>query len=280
MEIFRSGDFKWEVPTLTEPANASGGGSGGFDGAYSLGFRILAGQYSSVLGEVAWTPTNHLGITYAVAFPTNLHTSRITQSAWKFNEFLSADGWAKDGLAGFGEAGPTTQFPFYGFMLVSGSCPSAVASIVQTVGTMNCSFDNTYVLFHGATSFLQSRDWPLGTWGCIRAEVDFRTKTNGRIRHWFQGQGDTSETLVLDISGINFNHVYQGQGIGGMWWNGYANANQGIGEPPTLQTTYRYEDNMHVRNGAPVTCAQIGFTGGSGGGDITPPAAPVNLRIN
>jgi hypothetical protein len=105
-----------------------------------------------------------------------------------------------------------------------------------------------------------------------------RTKTNGRIRQWFKGSG-ASETLVLDISGINFNHVYQGQGIGGMWWNGYANANQGIGEPPTLQTTYRYEDNMHIRNGSPVSCAQIGFAGGSGGGDITPPAAPINLRI-
>jgi hypothetical protein len=257
-------DFTAEVGTLTVPTNTADGGNGIFDGNASLTHRVAVGSTGSILGDKFWTATKHIGITYAVALPTNLHTSRITESAWKWNEWSGNGGAIRDAISGFGEAGPNDSFPFYGYFLVSGSCPSAIAGAVTTSGTINCTFDNVYVQYHGTASYVQSTDWPLGTWACIRADLDFTTMSNGRIRQWIQKPGTSTETLITDISGINFNQLSFGTagGVDGITWNNYANANQGLGEPPTIQVTFRYEDNVHIRSGVPVSCAQIGFTGG------------------
>ena len=63
----------------------------------------------------------------------------------------------------------------------------------------------------------------------------------------------------------------------GLTWNAYANANQGdAGITPTTGTTFRYEDNIHIRAGAPVSCAQIGFGTQA---QQPPPNAPSNLHL-
>ena len=41
------------------------------------------------------------------------------------------------------------------------------------------------------------------------------------------------------------------------------------GAVPTTESSYRYQDNMHVRNGPPVACSAIGF-----GGTPSPAAPP------
>ena len=107
---------------------------------------------------------------------------------------------------------------------------------------------------------------------------------NFGIKLWFKSEDDTAETLIVDADGLD-DRVGGGMdtstGIRGLAWNAYANANQGVGgETPTTETTYRYEDNVHITAGPPVSCAQIGFARGSPPPpDATPPAAPKGLQI-
>ena len=91
----------------------------------------------------------------------------------------------------------------------------------------------------------------------------------------------TSERLIIDFS-ADGSQLDNKNGYSNMKWNAYANTNQGNGYIASTALTFRYEDNVHVRNGMPVTCAQIGFTssGGSTGGSTTPPTAPTNLTVN
>lgn len=42
-------------------------------------------------------------------------------------------------------------------------------------------------------------------------------------------------------------------------WNAFPTANQDTDPSRTTQTTFRYEDNVHIRGGSPVSYAQIGF---------------------
>lgn len=289
---FASAHFSAEIGTITPPTNAVGGSSGVFDGNAILAYRYqpIGGNNNGTVMTALnyWTPTRHLGVTYALALPNNFITSGLASregnSFLKFTEFQRTDnGLYQEGLAGFGYAGTngalSPQFPFYSFLFVPQNCAMTTASIVVTKGSYNCVPGGAFQWF-GDTSYNQLTHWPIGTWGCIRADIDFSTVTNGRIRMWVQTTVLTTETLVVDISGINGNGIGQmTNGWSGLMFNGWANTYDGPGPP--AQVTFRYEDNYHVRNGAPVSCAQIGFTGGSGGGgDLTPPAAPVNLHIN
>lgn len=79
----------------------------------------------------------------------------------------------------------------------------------------------------------------------------------------------SSEVLIIDFSGFDGEFLDNKNGYHGMTWNAYANTNQGGGEIPTTITSYRYEDNFHLREGAPVSCQQIGFgAGGSAPGPL------------
>jgi hypothetical protein len=68
----------------------------------------------------------------------------------------------------------------------------------------------------------------------------------------------TSERLIIDFS-ADGTQLDNKQGYERMAWNPYANTNQGTGYTPSTELTFRYEDNLHVRNGMPVSCSQIGF---------------------
>jgi len=72
--------------------------------------------------------------------------------------------------------------------------------------------------------------------------------------------------LIVDIEGIDGRALGR-QSYKNFTWNSYANYNQEPGQS-TTRTTYRYEDNVHIRQGEPVSCQQIGFT------SLTPPPPP------
>jgi hypothetical protein len=116
-------------------------------------------------------------------------------------------------------------------------------------------------------------------WGCVRAFFENLGTANARTRVWLT----TSVVADLPIVDFTLNQSQMGtkNGIGGMFWDHYANANvnQVPAPKPIVQTTYRYEDNVHIRAGAPVSCAQIGFGAGSGSADTIGPATPSSLQI-
>jgi hypothetical protein len=74
------------------------------------------------------------------------------------------------------------------------------------------------------------------------------------VKIWF------NETLLIHLDNYNATNTLHNKSYSRFAWNSYANANQGLGETPTTGTGFRYEDNIHVRNGSPVSCSTIGFS--------------------
>jgi hypothetical protein len=274
-------EFDDENAAIHAPTNTASGTAGIFDGNAIHVFRLATTQTTGVAGETAWTASTHIGCTLAMAFPSNLNTSGVRSGAgdhnWKFNEFIQVGqpNWGWDGLCGFGNSGDS-QFPAYWFAYEGDQtrCLAIIAGAITHVGrSLQCS--DGYIGFWGKSDYVFGTQWPLETWGCIRTEFDMGA---GVYKMWLKTTVYTTETLVMYVSGMNFSGTLIGQGYKGMKWNAYVNANQPGGGGPTTAVTYRYMDNVHIRNGTPVSCAQIGFTGG--GGDVTPPAAPTGVQIS
>jgi hypothetical protein len=276
--------FSAELSTIRPPTNASGGATGVFDGNASLGYRIAAGNTHGIAGEARFSATRTIGYTAAIAYPNNSLTSGIwgttsVPGAWKHNEWTTVynPNSGFDGLFAFyNQAGPRTGIPFAGFI---GSFQDQnytnCGSIVAAAGSASCINGNLGIQWNSPANYSQPTDWPFGSWGCIRGFIENAGLSNMRMRVWFQGPNMTNERLIIDFT-ANGTQLDNKNGYGGMKWNAYANTNQGMGYISTTQLTFRYEDNTHVRAGAPVSCAQIGFTGTSTT-DVVPPATPPGL---
>ena len=272
---FQDSDFGAEVGTITPPTNTADGGDGVFDGNAIMAFRyqtVAGNNNGTTMSDLSrWAGTRHLGVTYALAVPNNFVSSGLTSRSGntflKFAEFQRTDNVSlQEGLAGFGYAGnggfAHPQFPFYGFLFNPSNCLTAIAGVTQTKGSISCFANDPGgpLQWFGDTSYQFPRDWPEGTWGCVRTDIDFTTVSSGHIRMWVKTSVLTTETLVVDISGINGSAVgNMNGGWSGVMFNGWSNGYDDVG-PPT-EITFRYEDNYHVRNGTPVSCAQIGFGG-------------------
>ena len=264
-------DFTAENGALTVPTNtANGGAAGVFDGNASLTYRIPSG--SNMLGGIAGiapfgSTVFEIGLTMAIAYPTNSLSSGIwgttgVPAAWKHNEWntVNAPNCGYDGLFVFyNQEGPRSGRPFAGFIGAFGSdCTGGnySGSITdQTAGSATATAD--FITWNSPENYDQATDWPEGTWGCVRGHL---LVSGGIVRHrvWFQGPNDSEERLLIDISATTTGLDLVG-GYNGMSWNDYANTNQGGGYTPSTALTFRYEDNLHVREGIPVSCAQIGF---------------------
>jgi hypothetical protein len=176
------------------------------------------------------------------------------------------------------------QDPFY-WMFIDASlepqaqCKAKVAAAKVAFGTLFCAPHGTiqsgpfagqigWIMQYGAgTNYRRSQHWPDGMWGCVRAHLENLGLSNSRVRIWL------TTGRVTDLPIVDFMVDMTGQGAAngyvGWRWNHYKNM------PGPAQLTYRYEDNVHIRAGAPVSCAQIGSSGG--GGDTTSPAPPSGL---
>jgi hypothetical protein len=278
-------DFNAEVRSLDAPTNTADGTPGVFDGNATLAFRIPPGESGGIAGAAGFPTTRTIGLTMAVAYPRNALSAGIIgapgggNAAWKHNEWSTAYGNGNDGLFAFYNQADREDFPFAGFI---GS--------FEDQNDTNCSSANTRV---GETSCLgsglginwsagpydQATDFPMGTWGCIRGYIENAGTSNQRFRVWFQGPDMASERLIVDFT-MNATRLDNKNGYTDMVWNAYANTNQGGGYVSTTETTFRYEDNVHARQGTPVPCSQIGYGGPSGGGGPVSLPSPNNLRVN
>jgi hypothetical protein len=228
----------------------------------------------------------------AMAYPTNSLASGIwgtagSPAAWKHDEWatVNSPNCGFDGLFAFyNQTGPRSGRPFAGFIgaFGSGCTGGGYSGSITNVAAGNAELigGGIGVYWNTPTNYDQARDWPEGTWGCVRGHLVISGGSE-HYRVWFQGPNMTSERLLIDVTFTSAGLDNTG-GYNGLKWNAYANTNQGGGYVASTALTFRYEDNVHVRKGLPVPCSQIGFTGvsGGGGGDTTPPVAPVNLRIN
>jgi hypothetical protein len=273
IDIVRNGEFDDEVAGLASPVKP--GGTGVFAGLQSMAHRIGAGRMAGILGTRPFgRRVRTFGVTMAVAYAANSQSAGIWNSPWKHNEWGEAE---KDGIFLFhNEATLTDQDPFQQFAFMDQSisnraalCASAVANATIRRGDLSCAHDVALYFRADPTVYRRSRDWPLGTWGCVRGHFENWGTTNTSVKIWF------NDVLVIDFSGLNGSFLHARNGYDALVMNAYSNANQ-PGGLPTTATTYRYEDNIHITAGPPVSCAAIGF---GSGGTGTPPSNPTGLRI-
>ena len=226
------------------------------DGNTWLAYRIKTGSTTGIHGDIPISPAanSELGYAALVAYSSNLASA--TANSW--NGDFTTMPWKHDEWGALrttlfmGNVGGSSSYPFSPgvFHSSQSACNSMVAGATFNAGSAGC---NSLVLTV-SSSFDRSTQWPLGTWGCVRGHISGLGTANGRLRIWF------NETLIFDMANADFASGLASSvnSINSYVPNTYYNGNQ-AGGTPSLQTMYRYYDNVHVTKGAPPSCAAIGF---------------------
>jgi hypothetical protein len=221
------------------------------------------------------------GVTQAIGYASNILASGILDSAWKHNEW-SVNGGGGDGIFMFHNVSQyDSRFPFLNWIAGIGGnasgCPAALAAATKSTGDFSCN-DVALRFLPNTSDYYQPTHFPFGTWGCARGYYQNIGLTNSSIQMWFTGP-DGIERKIIDISNLDTTWTDSGSrgGYGAFLFNNYSN----YAPLHNRQTTFRYEDNIHIREGAPVSCAQIGFGGTNPGSiDSTPPTVQIVSPVN
>jgi hypothetical protein len=259
MDVMRSGEFDDEVATNQDPVHR-GVGAGVFDGQQTMAHRVPQGDG---LGTEGITPggfhgTRHfpqpvaeISVTQALAYPSDVLSSLVWENPWKDNQFGGGQEHWHRGSTGLGLLPDALPYLPFRFAHNPYDCSVALSQASLLLGEATC---NCFGLAYGADPdiYRQSRDFPWGTWGCSQAYMSGMNTDDMTIQLWHDG------VLIFHLTGFDAVSSMVYQTYGDFSWNSYANFNQVVGQA-TTQTTYRYEDNVHIRNGPPVPCAQIGF---------------------
>jgi len=258
-------DANAEISGLT----LTGGNNGHvFSGNAYMAYRIPTGSPMGILGRRSWADSREIGITMALAYSSNVVASGILNSPWKHDEWGEADQHWNLGLTGTGPTSVRPYKPFFWMTGGAGPCNTALSNATLFRGSTPVC--NGAGLIYGADPayYNQSTNFPYGTWGCHQAHITGIGTTNVTLKLWH------NSVLIFHLTNFDGTLMTDAtNGWGSVDLNAYANANQGTGETPTTQTAYRYQDNIHIRRGAPVSCQQIGFA------PVNPPSAPTGLQV-
>src|SRR4029450_3227734 len=259
--VHRAVDTTQEVATLSDPGLPPG------RGRQFMGFRVR--NPGPILGEKFWpaAPVTTIGQTQAFGVSSNMANTTVLNYAWKGNEFGAGGLW----MFGYQQNAPDDSFPFSGFMFYAQGVGVTQATCnankgTDVVGHSECNLDTAIYFWATSPTYSRARDWPDGTWGCVRGHISGMGTANMRIQEWFQHVGDSSETLVLDIQNINASFL-KDKSYSNFMFDTYSNYGSNVG--PLPEAVYRYEDNLHLRNGSPGSCGAIGFDG-----SVQPPPPP------
>jgi hypothetical protein len=282
-------EFGADEPNITSPTGRAGGGSGAFDGRVSYGQRVAAREVGGGCGSKNWPASRTIGITMAVAYSNNIFSTGgpagILGGNWKHNEWSPGG----TGMFMFGYANDITRFPFYSFFFTAvvgnvAACQASSAAAIKTAGSFSCDGSGNFIWFPTGYNF--TTNWGVAKWGCVQGYYRNIGLSNMAWTVTFTGPSGQSQ-VIADISNFDGRFLQASGGIDGINFNNYANTNQDPTNHPELQTTqavYRYEDNIHIRAGAPVSCAQIGFSSNSPSPapsvDTTPPAVSITSPAN
>lgn len=270
MDVVRDGEFDDEIAGLTPNLV--------HDGRQSLGFRVRPADTSGILGFGNFGKAiTTLGVTMAVAYPSNSASADLWKYPWKHNEWITAvDGGRGDGAFLFHNTNAlSADDPFQQFMFIRNTggygvsqCNTAIAGANKRRGVFSC---NDVAMYYRADPAYYDRthDWPFGTWACVQGYIQRLGTSNVSIQIWFNG------TLIVDADGLNGSFLSSRGGYTHLAWNAYSNRNQTSDK--STQTTYRFEDNVHVRGGNDAECAGGACAPapcGLVGGGTTPLGAP------
>lgn len=272
VDIQRSGDFNAEVTDLVL-TGGTGATSDVGAGNQHLAMRTPLGSDLTTKDTCGKIGTRSLGgnrttygVTMLVAYSSNFATADIgvpISRQYKHDEWCGngcAGGYEEPWIIGNTGKGGSDVFPFLPTMFHAGSqtgCETALANATVIAGDFDC---NSLVLRMGAVNgtgsgqYDQSTDWPFGTWGCVQAYINGLGTSDVEIKISF------NEEVLIHIDGYDgaefynqYHNLYEP--------NNYTNNNSGTaGYDGTDEVGYRYQDNIYIRAGEPVSCASIGFS--------------------
>lgn len=262
VDIIKAGEFDAEVSTLADPV-IPGGGSGVFAGSHSMGYRIAPRETGGILGALNLGASyTDIGITMALGYASNVGTAGVWAEPWKHAEW-GTNPWIEFWHLGNTGLNRPQSLPYSPFMFHTSEsgCNTSLAGATVSVGDADCT---DIALRMGADTgvYDQATDFPWGSWACHQARITGMGTASMELRIWH------NETLIFEMTGFD-SSVLRNQSYKFMNWNAYSNANQTTTNPTvtcedrgscTTETTYRYEDNITITNGPPVSCSDIGFT--------------------
>lgn len=248
LRILTDGDGPF-IGTVTGGHSASGdvwAGNASWEGIQQTG------RSNAHWGARNFSDASEIGFTAAVYWSSNTVASGVLNHAIKGWE------WSDGSFGGYGEwitggrqessCGPSSLAPFTGLLwYATGASFSNFSGVTETVGSL-C--DNS-------TALVIVPDWTrpsdfFGKWFCLRYHFSGRNTTNFSIQVYDPATNDS--TKIVDLSGIDATYL-KNQLYDSIEIQGYNNA----GEVDQTQDASQGFDNVHVRRGEPVSCAQIGF---------------------
>lgn len=273
MDIFGEGESTLVDAGFTL-SNGPGVASDIGGGNRSFAYIIRNGAIGGVgVGRATWSAVTEVGITQAHAYSTNAWTSNAASTSWKHEEWsTSGSSYAENwNLGNTGHPNNSKDYAPYGPQLFTTSvsaCKAAFSGVTAHVGGVACNDLAAQLLYTPATDafpgwnstdtyangtnsgYNRGTDFPAGEWHCTRAHITGMGTTNLSVKIWHD------DTLVVHFSGFD-GTALENQSYTNMWMNAYNN--QAVSGNLNVAAVARYRDNIHIRQGEPVSCASIGF---------------------
>lgn len=263
VDVQRAGDVAAETAGLSLDRDP-------FDGKAHFAYRVTPNKPAGIVGQGNFPrAVTELGMTMAVAYPSNL-AQAAGAAVWDGDFITEVDPWKHEEYGNraihlfMGNIGKGVGCPFCPAIAHKTGSPAGCQAILNQaqvlVGSASCNDTQLEI----GSSFDRSTEWPLGHWGCAQGWIRGMGTTSGELKIWF------NDRLIFHIANVNWRDLLQDQNLSFFFWNTYYNGNAGLpGAVRATSTIFRYNDNVHYREGTPVSCTQIGFNTGN------PPPSPL-----
>jgi hypothetical protein len=206
----------------------------------------------------------------AIDQPTGFHFGQDVSSFWDCHANKEQDAGGTGLMSGVGPGDRNWEVKmFLDDLNGIGECSSDAnwSSVTVSKGRACCT--NAKVVhwspyssdFEGG-----SFDWNDGEWGCLKTKIIGAGTASMSVQQWWRGERDTTETEVFNMSGLDTTGSYF-EGMNGIAFNNFYNGGNGFdsgyctdspgggNHSPPCPDAYRYQDNMIVTDGEPITCA-------------------------
>lgn len=257
IDIYRAGEWDEELPSLGELDPPDG------RAALALRNSPAAGENAGFSMTTPFERSTQVGITMITGISSNAFDSgSVAEAPWKFEEWRDSTASAIFPMGATHGACSDDLKPFCPIIfrdpsqISNGTCAADIAGATNTVGAVTCTGAGDGTTFRWIPgNFDRASDFALDAAHCVRGYISGIGSTNMSMKVWLDGDSETN--VVIDVSGVDGTRVLDADGWSFFGFDNYANYKTGHSIPSAVRRMY---DNVHIRAGEPVSCAQVGFT--------------------